>query len=94
MCSTVISTAVTEKVYTRKELVFLDTSIIEFHEKFYIPEIQKLKFHFTHVRILGTHHYGKELREEFNRRGELHNILCWFDYSKQVVSSFSNQIQS
>ena len=43
--------------------------------------------------ILGNHHHGKECREVFKRRGELKNVLCWCDYSGQVVSSFTHKIQ-
>ena len=30
----------------------MEISIADFHKSFYIPEIQKLAFHLTHVRIL------------------------------------------
>ena len=59
-----------EKLYTQKELVLLDISTTEFHEKFYIPEIQKLTFNLSHMYILGTHHCGKQLYEAFMHRGE------------------------
>ena len=62
--------------------------------KNYIPAIQKLEFHFTHVRILRTHHCGKERHGEFKRRGNLHDVLCRRDYIERVVSSFDHQIQS
>ena len=44
MCSTVPSSDTDAKVYTRKDLVLLVTPIIEFHKKFYIPEIQNWLF--------------------------------------------------
>ena len=84
----------TSKVYTRKELVLIETPIIEFHEKFYIKKIQKLAFHLPHVCIRGIHHFVKELLKEFKLRGNLHDILCCRDYAEQVVYSFSHQIQS
>ena len=46
------------KIYTRKELVMMETTISDFHTSFYIPAIQKLAFHMTHVHILGTNHCG------------------------------------
>ena len=51
MCSTIIRAGTNGKVYTWKDLVLLETYITEFHEKFYIPAIPKLEFHFTHMRI-------------------------------------------
>ena len=82
------------KVYTRKELVLLETSINFFHEENHILEIKKLEFHLPHVRILRTHHRGKERREAFNPWRNLHDILCPHDYAERLVSSFAHQIQS
>ena len=47
------------KIYTRKELVMMETTISESHTSFYIPTIQKLAFNLPHVRILGTNHCGE-----------------------------------
>ena len=47
-----------------------------------------------HLLILGTHHCGKELREEFKRRRKPHDVLFRNDYAEQVVSIFAHQIQS
>ena len=55
----------TAKLYTRKVLVLLETSITQFNEKNYTPAIQKLAFHLPNVCILGTHHRGKEHHETF-----------------------------
>ena len=52
--------------------MLLEISITEFHENYYIPEIKTLAFHFTRVRILGTHHCGKERHELFKIWGNLH----------------------
>ena len=59
LCSTVPISYSTEKLYTQKELVLLETSVTEFHENLYISAIKKLVFNFPHVRILGTHRCGK-----------------------------------
>ena len=59
MCSTDISSITPGKVYTRKELVLLETLISEFYEKYYTTAIQKLDFNFPHVGIIGTYHCGK-----------------------------------
>ena len=56
------------KIYTRKELVIMETRISDFNTSFYIPAIPKLAFHQQHVRILGTNHYGEMRRIDFKRR--------------------------
>ena len=63
MCSTVPQIYTRAKLYTHKELALLETFIVEFHKKFYMPAIQKLEFKIPHVKILGTHQCGKELQE-------------------------------
>ena len=42
------------KIYTRKEIVMMETAIYDFYTSFYIPDIQKLDFRPAHVRTLGT----------------------------------------
>ena len=74
MCSTGISSVTPWKVCTQKELVLLETLISEFHHKYYIPEIQKLSFHFPDLRIHGTLHCGKELHESFKLRIKQHGF--------------------
>ena len=51
-----------KNIYTRKELVMMETKVSDFHTSFYISAIQKLAFHIPHVRILCTNHCG-EMRE-------------------------------
>ena len=74
ICYTVPSYESTDKVYTQKDLVLLETSIAEFYEMFYILDILKLEFHLPHVRILETHQYSKERHGEFKRHGNLHDV--------------------
>ena len=94
MRSALPKTDTIEKLFTRKYLVLLETYIIQFHENFFITARQKLVFHFPHVRILGTHNCGIELRGEFKRWLALKDVLCRHDYDERVVSSLPHQIQS
>ena len=80
------------KIYTRKELVIMETTISDFRTSFYILAIQKLSFHLPHVRILGTNHCGEMQRTAFKRRELFQYFLCRRDYSEMVVASFYNQI--
>ena len=41
----------------------METSVYDFHEKLYIPEILMVAFNFPRVRILGTQYYVKEIHE-------------------------------
>ena len=45
---TMPSTDKTLEVYKWKDMVLIETSIVEFHEMFYLQAIQKLVFHLTH----------------------------------------------
>ena len=80
MCSTVPRTGPTAKLYTRKDIVLLETYITEFHDKLYIISIKKLAINFLYVHILGIQCCGKERRGTFNIREALQAFLCQHDY--------------
>ena len=81
-------------IYTRKELIIMETTISGFYTSFYIPAIQKLAFHLPHVRILGTNHCGEIRRTAFKRCESFQDVLCRCDYFERLVERFTNQIQS
>ena len=83
-----------KNIYTRKELVMMETTISDFRTSFYIPAIQKLAFHLPHVHILGTNHCGEMWRTAFKQRELFQDVLCCCDYAERVVASFDNQIKS
>ena len=82
------------KIYTRKELVMMETTISDFHTSFYIPANQKLAFHLPHVRILDTNHCGEMRHTAFKQRELFQDVLCHRDYAERIVAGFANQIQS
>ena len=82
------------RIYTRKELVMMETKNSDFHTSLYIPAIQKLAFRLPHVHILGTNHCGEMRRTAFKRRELFQDVICRCDYAERVVANFSNQIQS
>ena len=82
------------KIYTRKELVMMETNISEYRTSFYIPYIQKLAFHLPHVRILGTNHCGEIRLTAFKRRELFQDVLYFHDYAERLVARFANKIQS
>ena len=81
-------------IYNRKELVMMETTISEFHARYYIPAIQKLASHLPHVRILVTNHCGEMRHTAFKRRELFQDVLCCCCYSLRVVASFADQTQS
>ena len=85
---------ISTKIYTRKELVLMETTISYFHTSFYIPSIQNLAFHIPHVRIPGTNHCGEMRCTAFKRHELFQDDLCRHDYSERLVVSFVNQIKS
>ena len=70
----------------------METTISESHNRYYIPDIQKLAFHLPHVRILGTNHCGEMRHTAFKHRELFQDVLCRHDYAEKVVTSFANQI--
>ena len=94
MCKQESSPDKYEKIYTRKELVMMETTISDLHTSFYIPVIQKLAFHLPHMHILGTNHCGELQRTAFKQRELIQDVLCRRDYAERLVASFAYQIQS
>ena len=69
------------KIYTRKDLVIMETTIYTFHTSLYIPDIQKLEFHIPHVQIIGTNNCGDSRRTAFKRQKSFQDVLCHCDYA-------------
>ena len=65
-----------ENIYTRKELVMMETTISYFRTSFYIPAIQMLAIHLQRVCILGTNHYGEMRRTDFKQRRLFQDVIC------------------
>ena len=70
LCEDYYDSIVTTKLYTQKELVMMETSIVDCHQHFYITTIQKLELHLTHIHIIGTHTCGNTHLEAFRLRAD------------------------
>ena len=81
MCKQESSSDESTKIYTRKDLVMMETTIYGFRTRFYIPTIQKLAFHLPHVRIIGKNHCGEMRRTVFKRRELFQDVICRREYS-------------
>ena len=53
LCEAYSDSIVTKILYTRKELVTMETSMFDFNQQLYTHSIQKLALHLPHVQILG-----------------------------------------
>ena len=93
MCKQESSPDKSSKIYTRKELVMMDTIISDLHTSFYITAIQKLAIHTPHVRILSTNNCVEMRRRSFKRSELFKDVLCRRDYAERIVASFANKIQ-
>ena len=71
MCSTDINSVTPGKLYTQKEFVLLETLIPEFHDQYYIPEIQKLAF-FCHVCVFLER--GTVAKKVFKHQSKQHDL--------------------
>ena len=94
MCKQESSSDKSTKIYTRKELVMMETTISDFNTSLYIPAIKKLDFHLPHVRILGTNHCGEMWHKAFKRRELFQDVQWCRDYAERVVAIFAHQIKS
>ena len=82
-----------QNIYTRKDIVMMETYIDYFQTSFYIPAIQKLEFHLLHVQILGTHRCKNTGSETFTHHRLFQYLLCCCDYAERVVASFAHHTQ-
>ena len=94
MCFKDPATVTRTKLYTRKDLVMVETYIADFNTIIYIPEIKNLAFHLPNIRIISMNQCGKTRREAFKPFSAKQDVLCCYDYSERVVASFAHQIQS
>ena len=53
----------------KKCFLLIQEVIDVFHEKSYIPTIEKLSFHLTSVRIIGSMEFGKTRNNVFHDNG-------------------------
>ena len=70
-----------------------ETSILDFNQHLWIPEIHKLVLHLPQVKILGHHHCGNTHQESLKHRSDYQYLLCHRGYSELVVASSAHQIQ-
>ena len=83
-----------KNIYTRREIVMMETTISNFHTSVYIPEIQKLAFHISHLQILGTSNCVDYIWTAIKRCESFQDMICRRDYAERGVAIFDHQIQS
>ena len=90
LCSATPQTEPKAKIYTRKELVMMETSIYDFHTILYIPSIKNISFNVPHVCTIATHQYENTAPKKLNFCGYFHDVLCCSNYVELVVASFAH----
>ena len=55
-CELSTDSVINSNLYTIKELVVMEISIVDLRQRLYIPAIHKIAFHLPHVRIIVNHH--------------------------------------
>ena len=74
------------RIYTRKELVMMETTIPNFHTSFNIPSVYRLEFYLQHIQILGTNNCCDSRRTSFKRRESFQDMPYLHDYAKRAVT--------
>ena len=67
-CQQYTNSGQSTKIYTRKELVMMETTNSSFHTSFYIPETHKLAFHIPHETNIGMNHCSDSCQTSFKLR--------------------------
>ena len=62
------------RLMVKKFFVIREEVIYAFHEKHYIPTIEKLSYHLVHVIILGSMEYFKTINDFFHANASKNNI--------------------
>ena len=93
-CKQESSTNKSTKIYTRKELVMMETKYMIFVPVSIYKPYKRFAFHITNVWILGKNHFSELRRTAFKHRELFQYVLCRRDYTERVVASFSHQIKS
>jgi len=86
------STFVKGKISARDRLTLLERPIGEFHEKFYLPLLEKLAYHNFLVVALGKNVSGKYRQKAFRQMKRVLKIRR--DYAERLLASFAMEVQS
>ena len=62
------------RLIVKKCFVLHEEVIDVFYEKYYIPTIEQLSFHLSHIRILGPMECGKIINDCFHANASKNNI--------------------
>ena len=66
-------------LYEREKRFSVQRKIGDFHQDFYIQQIEKLAYHHSYYRILGKHHVAGVRHKAFESAPG--NIINWSDYA-------------
>ena len=68
-----------------KSFVLHEKVIDVFHNKFYITTMEKLLFHLSHVRIIGSMEFGKTRNDYFHENSWKNSFKLKKDYAENLA---------
>ena len=80
------------KLHERVKLFFMQQKIFEFHNEFYIKQIEKLAYHRSYYKIIGKHHVADVRRKAFESTPG--DISTRSDYAERFGFDPDGQIQN
>ena len=78
------------KLYERAKLFSMQRKISDFHNEFYIKQIEKLAYHRSYYKILGKHHVADVRHKAFESTPG--DISIQSDYAEQFGFDPNSQI--
>ena len=70
----------------------MQQKICDFHNKFYIKQIEKLAYHRSYYKIFGKHHVADVRHKAFESTPG--DISTWSDYAERFGFDTDGQIQN
>ena len=70
----------------------MQRKIGDFHQGFYIKQIEKLAYHRSYYKILGKHHFADVIHKAFESTPG--DISTWSDYAERFGFDPDSQIQN
>ena len=79
------------KIRTRKELARSYLPIGTFMNQYYLPMLEKYRYHQSHVSILSKHGVGTQRHAAF--KGQLHAVFTKRDFAEAIKAEMNNEVQ-
>ena len=78
-------------IRTRSELTLSETTIDVFLKDFYLPLLERYRYHLPHVQILSKHMIGTKRHDAF--KSLLHSLFTKRDFAEAIQAAMHNEVQ-